>query len=74
MIPSLFYRASITTSGCLFEKNKNTNWKRYVHPYVYCSFFFYNSHDMGTTQVPINIYMDQEDTIHTHTQDYYWAV
>jgi len=39
--------------GNLSKENKNTNLKRYIHPYVYSS-IIYNSQDMGATQVSIN--------------------
>ena len=38
------YDPIITPTGYLPKENKNTNWKRYVHPYVYGS-IIYNSHD-----------------------------
>ena len=34
--------------GYLSKENKNTNWKRYMHPSVHCS-IIYNSQDMEAT-------------------------
>ena len=51
-----------STTGYLSKENGNTNSKRYIHPYVYCS-IFYNSQDMDTTQVSINKWMYKEDFI-----------
>ena len=42
---------SNSTSGHLYEENKNMNFKRYRHPYVYYS-ITYNGQDMETTSVP----------------------
>ena len=33
-----------STPGYLLKENKNTNWKRYMHPYVHCS-IIYNCQD-----------------------------
>ena len=41
-ITSIQFNSS--TPGCLFEENKNTNLKRYVHLYVYSS-IVYNNQD-----------------------------
>ena len=62
---------------------KNTNAKRYMHPYVYRS-IFNNSQIMERAQMFINYWMDKEvvHTLHTHTHththtqtmEYYWAI
>ena len=39
------------------EKNENTNSKRYVHPYVYCS-IVYNRQGTEANQMPIHRWMD----------------
>ena len=31
---------SNSTTGYLFEENKNTNSKRYMHPFVHCSIMY----------------------------------
>ena len=41
-------QSSNSTSGYLSEENKNTNSKRYMHPYAHCS-TNYNNQDMETT-------------------------
>ena len=46
------------TSGYLFEENENTNSQRYMYTHVYCS-IIYNNHDMDTTNVPIDKWMDK---------------
>ena len=66
-------QSSNSTSGYLFKENKNTNLKRYMHSYVYCS-IIYNSQDMEATQVPINRGMDKEDVMYIHTVEYYSAI
>ena len=45
------------------NKNKNTNSKRYMHPYVHSN-IIYNSQDMESTWVSINWWMDKEDVIY----------
>ena len=40
--------SSNSTSGYFSEENKNTNSKRYVHPYIHCS-IIYNSQGMEAT-------------------------
>jgi len=42
--------SSNPTSGYLFEGNKNTNSKRYLHPYIHCS-IAENSQDIERTCV-----------------------
>ena len=46
-------QSSNSTTGYFSKENKNTNLKRYTHPYVFCS-IIYNSQDMAATQVSIN--------------------
>ena len=45
-------QSSNFTSGYFSEENKKTNWKRYLHPYVYCS-VAYNSQETEASKVPI---------------------
>ena len=45
----LLYDPEIPLSGIyLNEENENTNLKRYMHPYIYCS-IIYNTQDTETT-------------------------
>ena len=37
----------------LSKENKNTDFKRYMHPYIHCS-FVYNSQDIETTYISID--------------------
>ena len=54
----------IPTSGYLFEEQKNTNSKRYMHPYVHCSITC-NSQD--TAKCPsIDGWMDKEDVVYIY--------
>lgn len=46
--------------GYLPKENKDTNLKRYMHPYVYCSIVC-NSQDMEATQMSFNRLMDNEE-------------
>ena len=39
---------SNSTPGCLSKEKENTNWKRYIHPYVHCSIID-NSQDIEAT-------------------------
>ena len=41
-------QSSNPTSGCLSKENKNTNLKRYIHPYVHCC-LIHSSQDMEAT-------------------------
>ena len=44
----LLYDPEIPLSGIyLTEENENTNLKRYMHPYIYCS-IIYNTQDIET--------------------------
>ena len=45
-------RSSSSTTRYLAKENENTNLKRSMHPYVYCS-ILYNNQDMKATQRPI---------------------
>ena len=40
-------------SWVYIQKNKNTNWKRYMHPSVHCS-IIHGSQDMETTQLSVD--------------------
>ena len=42
-----------------FEENKNTNLRRYMHPYVNCS-IIYNSQDIRVTYMSTDRWMDKE--------------
>ena len=42
------YDPAILLLGIYLKKDKNTNWKRYMHPNVHCS-IIYNSQDMEAT-------------------------
>ena len=46
-------------SWVFIQKFKNTNEKRYMHPWVHCS-TIHNSQDTETTKVPNNRQMDKE--------------
>ena len=48
----LAYDPAIPLLG-IYEKNKNTNPKRYMHPNVHSS-IIYDSQDVEATSVPIN--------------------
>ena len=52
--------SSNSTTWYLPKENENTNLKRYMHLYIYCS-IVYNSWDMETTEVSINRSMDKEE-------------
>ena len=56
--------SSDSTTGYLPKENENTNLKKYIHPYVYCS-IIQNSQDMEAAQVSINRWMDKEDAVCT---------
>ena len=58
--------SSNSSNGYLPKENENTNSKRYIHPYVYCS-IIYNSQDKEAIQVSINRWMDTDEYTHTHT-------
>ena len=62
----LTYDLVIPTTGYLPKGYKNTNTKRYMHPYVYCS-IIYNSQDMEATQVSIHGWINNVYVVHTHT-------
>ena len=64
--------SSNSTSGCLPEENKNTNLKRYMHPYVPCR-KIHNNQDMEANYVSIDRWMDKEDVVHIDTMEYYSA-
>ena len=55
------------STGYLLKENDNTNLKRYMHPYVYCS-IIYNSQDMEATQVSIHRWMDKEEVVYTYNE------
>ena len=44
------YDPAIPLLGIYLKKNKNINWKRYMHPHVHCN-IIYNSQDMETIYV-----------------------
>ena len=46
-------RSSNYATGCLPKAKENTNLKRYMYPYVYCSIVD-NSQDMQAAQVSID--------------------
>lgn len=48
-------------SGYLSEEHGNTNLKRYVHPFVYCT-VIYNNQDIETAYVCISGWMDKDVT------------
>ena len=50
---------------CISREHKNTDLKRFMHPYIHCSIIC-NSQDMEATQMPINRWM-VKDVIYTHT-------
>ena len=47
------YKLRISTSGYICEETKNTNFKKHMRPYVYCS-IIYNNQTMEAALVPIN--------------------
>ena len=47
------YNPEIPLLYIYLKKTKN-NLKRYMHPNVHSSIFFYKSQDMETTEMPIN--------------------
>ena len=49
-------------TGYLPKEYKNTNLKKYMHSYVYCS-IIYSSQDMGTAQVSTDRWMDKEEEV-----------
>ena len=51
--------SSYSSMRYLPKENENTNFKRYMCPYVYCS-VIYNSLDMKATQVSNNRLMDKD--------------
>ena len=61
------------------KEYKNTNSKRYMHLYVYCS-IIYNSQDIEVTRISTDGWMDKEDMVHTqththtHREGYYTAI
>ena len=43
---------TISTTGYLSQGNKTNNWKRYLHPHVYCS-IIYHRQGMEQPKCPI---------------------
>ena len=48
-----------------WRSSKTLNLKRHMHPYVH-SGTIYKSQAMETTCMPVNRWMDKEDTVHVH--------
>ena len=63
---------SNSTSGYLSEETQNTNFKRYMHPYVHYS-LIYNCQNMEATYVLIDKCMDKEKWC-IYTMEYYSAI
>ena len=61
----VFVFFSLTYWVYMWEKNKNTNLKRYTHLNVH-SRTIYSSQAMKGTQVPIDRWMGKEDMVHIH--------
>lgn len=70
------------TTGYLCKEYKNTNSKRYMQHYIYCS-IIYNCQIMDATHISIDRWMDKDvecvytvytptyTYVHTHIMEYY---
>ena len=54
------------TFGYLSKENKNTNSKRYMHPYALCSIIYNSQEDVEATKVSIDRWMDKEDVVNIY--------
>ena len=54
--------SSNSTSAYLSKGNKNTNWKRCLHPHVHCS-IIYNSQNIETTEVSSDGWMNKVNVV-----------
>ena len=57
----------------MFEENKNTNWKSYIHPYVHCN-IIYNSQDGKMDKENARARACTNTHTHTHTMEHYTAI